>query len=552
MVQEVDQAPPITLDRAAPLMAIEDEGMVEPATRRRGRRVRLNQALGALDRLVTPSRETGPRLVALPSPRVGLRCLILLDRRLIVPLTFLAMLFCFSFIRQTDPDWWWHLRTGRYIWDNRAIPTTDIYSFTNTGRPWVVHEWLFELLSYLGYTTIGYNGLSLVMATVFLVTYLLHYLLLRALGVGRVLAGLLLCWTVLLSFMLITMRAHMFSFLFLSIELWCLYLYRAGQRRAVWVVPPLMLLWVNLHGAWIMGLGTLALFIVGEWLNARTRGERAILRPALAALALGVTAIAVNPQGVAIYLFPFSFIGGDSATMRYIQEWQAPNFHDFLGKVFGLSVLLLVVLGLRRPRFDYTLALWTLAFTYLGFSAMRHLPLYALVVMPVIAQLLPDQWRGPERPHRENVLTGVVNWALTFLVVGVVASVILSNPYAQTQREPNLKTYPVAGLAYLRDHPEGGNLLNYDGWGGYLIDQLYPHRPVFIDTRVDLYGRAFLEEYIAVTTLKPGWKETLRRYDIAQVLLPKDSALIAVLREDPGWRVVLEGDEETLLERVSR
>src|SRR5439155_1208757 len=85
-------------------------------------------------------------------------------------------------IRQTDYDWWWHLRTGQLIWEQRAIPTADPYSFTNAGRPWVVHEWLFEVLTYLGYRAIGYSGLSLALGLVLLATFTLHYLLLRALG----------------------------------------------------------------------------------------------------------------------------------------------------------------------------------------------------------------------------------------------------------------------------------------------------------------------------------------------------------------------------------
>ena len=270
----------------------------------------------------------------------------------------------------------------------------------------------------------------------------------------------------------------------------------------------------------------------------------------MGALALGTAAIAANPQFLRIYLFPLAFIAPDSATVQYIQEWQPPNFHDFFGYVFGLTVLLLVALGLRRLRFDYTLALWALAFTYLGFSSMRHLPLFALVVVPVITQQLPASWRGPEWPYRENPLSGVVNWILVVFVVGVIASVMLGNPLVQVRPEPNLTNYPVEGLAYLRAHPGGGNLLNYDAWGGYLIDQLYPTRPVFTDTRVDLYGREFVEEYITVARVRPGWRDVLRRYDVAQVLMPKDSQLVAALREDPAWRVVLEGDEEVLLQRV--
>ena len=510
-----------------------------------------DRLLGGVDELLNEPLEERPRTVTLPSLRAGLRAMILLDRRLLVPLCVFAGIFFLCFLRQTDYDWWWHLRVGQDIWQSRALPAVDTYSYTRTGQPFVVHEWLFELLTYLGYRAFTYRGLIAGMAAIVMATYLLHYLLLRALGVGRVLAGALLTVTLVLSFMTITLRPHIFSTLFLSIELWCLYLYRAGHRRAVWVLPPLLLLWVNLHGAWIMGLGTLVLFIVGEWLNARARGEAAILRPALLALGASLVATLVNPTGPSLLLYPLTFIGGGSATMRYIQEWQPPNFRDTMGLTFGLCVLLLAVLGLRRPRFDYTLALWAGAFSYLGFSAVRHIPLFALVVIPIIAQQLPTRWRGPEWPARENLGTGIINWILLGVVVVTMGVVVLGNPRAQLGRTPNAEGYPTVAFEYLRTHP-GGNLLNQDAFGGYLIANL-PGRPVFIDTRVDFYGRDFLEQYIAVTKMQAGWRETLTRYDISLILLPPDAPLVVLLRDDPGWRVVVEATEEddtaVLLER---
>ena len=504
-----------------------------------------------IDGLLNETVEAEGRQVTLPSPRAGLRFFVGLDRRLIVPLTILMGIFFFCFIRQTDFDWWWHLRIGQDIWRSGALPAVDSYSFTRAGQPFVVHEWLFELLTYLGYRAFAYRGLVLIMGLVVLATYVLHYLLLRALGAGRVLAGLLVAWTLALTFESITMRPHLFSALFLSIELWCLYLYRSGNRRAIWLLPPLMIVWVNIHGAWIMGVATLALFIAGEWLNARARGEGATLRPALGALVASLAAAMVNPAGPKLLLYPLGFIGGESATVRYIQEWQPPSFRDPMGLAFGLSVILLAALGLRRPRFDYTLGLWALAFTYLGFSAIRHVPLYALVVMPIITQQLPARWRGAEWRYRENRFTVATNWLLTGLVLATMAGIVFGNPLAQIGATPRLKAFPTESLDYLRQHP-GGNLLNEDGFGGYLIANL-PERPIFIDTRVDFYGRDFLEEYITVTRLRPGWRDILARYDIGLILMPPDSPLIGVLRDDPAWRVVIDGDQDgdtaVLLER---
>ena len=82
---------------------------------------------------------------------------------------------------------------------------------------------------------------------------------------------------------------------------------------------------------------------------------------------------------------------------------------------------------------------------------MRHVPLYALVVMPIIAQQLPTRWRGPEWPYRENRFTASINWVLAGLVMATMAGIVFGNPLAQIHREPNLKGYPTESLAYLRD-----------------------------------------------------------------------------------------------------
>ena len=172
-------------------------------------------------------------------------------------------------------------------------------------------------------------------------------------------------------------------------------------------------------------------------------------------------------------------------------------------------------------------------------------------MIPIIAQQLPTRWRGPAWPSRENLGTGIINWALLGVVVVTMGVVVLGNPHAQLRSTPNSDGYPIAAFDYLRAHP-GGNLLNQDAFGGYLIANL-PERPVFIDTRVDFYGRDFLEQYIAVTKLQPGWRETLARYDISLILLPPDSPFIVLLRDDPGWRVAVDAPETdnaaVLLER---
>ena len=63
--------------------------------------------------------------------------------------------------RFNDPDLWWHLRTGQIIWTNRAVPRTDLLSFTTGQHAWVPQEWLSQLGMYAAWSAGGYSGLML-------------------------------------------------------------------------------------------------------------------------------------------------------------------------------------------------------------------------------------------------------------------------------------------------------------------------------------------------------------------------------------------------------
>src|SRR5438094_6451229 len=183
----------------------------------------------------------------------------------------------------------------------------------------------------------------------------------------------------------------MFTLLFAAIFL--LILDRArGEPKILWWTVPLMLLWANLHAGYALGIALLALSIVGTVLDIAFGREswtsRATgLRNLGLALVACVAVVAVNPNGVRLYTYPFETLGS-KAMQSYIHEWFSPNFHDP-----EYAPLLLIILGILvgfaispkrvSPRDLVLLCPATLA----GLRSVRHIPVFVLIAVPILTQL---------------------------------------------------------------------------------------------------------------------------------------------------------------------
>jgi hypothetical protein len=237
--------------------------------------------------------------------------------------------------RITSNDLWIHLATGRYVLAHLRVPVLDPYSFSAAGHAYVAHEWLAAVLFQLANAAAGVRGLILFKFAVIAATVALLFQTARRLG-GRlsvllpVLAGVLY-----LASSRFFVRPHIFSYLLAAWFLYCLFRFREGGRRSAWLLAilPAQVLWVNLHGGWVVGLALLAVFAAGETLAAlRARfwpdGDPADLPLRDLALLWGLVPAAVavsllNPYGYRALLFPFE-LTGLQLFMKEIYEWRPP------------------------------------------------------------------------------------------------------------------------------------------------------------------------------------------------------------------------------------
>ncbi len=459
----------------------------------------------------------------------------------------------------TDPDYWWHIRTGQLIVETGALPRGDPFSHTVTGQPWVTHEWLTEVLFFLVARQVGYVGLAVLFGLLGALTWLFVYLTCRQWGVGEVGALLLVLWGWVIGIGVANVRPQALTACLTAVFAFILTRYRRGESstgrfhgRSLWLLPGLMVLWVNLHGGYLIGLVLLGLALTGEAVRRWLFGAETPLRPLLRATVLTTVATLLNPHGLEALRYPFTYAGTANASMRYVAEWQSPNFHEPLGLLFASSLLVVLVLGVGRRPLGPTEVLWTLLFAAMGLQAVRHLALYAVVVTPLLGARLQAEipaFRRPLAAWRRPALL-FVTW---LLLVALLLGLLLSperRADLQLGREPLARTYPAGAVAYLKAHDLPGNLFNDYDWGGYLIYHLFPRWPVFIDGRMDVYGDHFPDQvYFEVVWLRPGWRAILDQYNIRLVLIRRTSALATVLSADPAWTTVYTGEVEQLFVR---
>jgi hypothetical protein len=474
-----------------------------------------------------------------------------LTTRRLFQLVLLAALFALAARNITDGDFWWHLSTGQYILATHSIPHADIFSYTRAGQAWVTHEWLSQVLIAALYQVGGFGALIVafagIIAAAFFIAFrrsagnLLTHQYADCRGQACILMRQYVSAFVTLLGAVSTMvvwdvRPQMISLLLTSLCLWILDRYRRDETtRAVWLLLPLMLLWVNFHGSFPVGLALVALYLLAgviEW-RWRVFGEPRLSPRGLARLALVLglmlLVIPLNPNGVRLYTYPFETLN-DPIMQSQIAEWQSPDFHRLDMQPFAWLILAtFAALAYTRRRFSLTQILVLAAALFEGLHSVRLMPLFALVAIPILSEAIPIAPRVANTRARNS---GWLNWSILVVVMLVVA--LYAGRVAQNQAKTERAAYPTEAVAFIQREHLTAPMFNLYEWGGYLIWRLYPERRVFIDGRADVYG-ALIQDYLASYRAAPNWRTVLDRYGVGLVLIPPDAPLATVLAEDPNW-----------------
>lgn len=435
-----------------------------------------------------------------------------------------------------------HLATGRLILDEGRVPSTDPYSFTAGGEPWVVQSWLVSV-AYASLEALG--GAALVRVALGVATGALAGIVwlltapARNLVVRLALAGLV----VVAGAGLWSERPLLVGLLGLGLLL----LGAEGRFDPRWSVPILWV-WANAHGSFPLGL--LALFLL--WLGRRLDGEDGTTEWRMGIWAgVGTLVAVVGPLGLEVLTFPFELLSRQDV-LADVKEWGAPEFQSPGERLFLVLVVVAVVAAVRRPRWRAALPL--VVFLVLALTASRNQVTAALVFLPGTAAGLAGLGSaGFTGAETSRVAT------LAAAVVGVLGLLVVASPLT-AEAEPgdelvggphhDLDGYPVAAVAWLDAEGLLGpdqRIVARDLVGNYLESLPSADTPVFVDDRFDMYPADVLDDHTALiqgqSTERGGPLELLEHYDATAVVWQDDGPLAQLLAASPDWAIVYQDDD---------
>jgi hypothetical protein len=453
---------------------------------------------------------------------------------------------------RVDPDLWWHIKVGDTILKTHQWPTTDTYSFTVAGQPWLAYEWLGGIVLATANRVAGLVGLEILLIIIgsSVVLALYSFATVRA---GNSKAGFVAAAVLsILAVLSFSLRPQMLGYLFLILTLIALERFRQGKRGALWLLPLLMLLWVNTHGSWIVGLGSIFVYWMsglGEFRLGGLEAKRWTPRERLSiacVFLLSLLALPITPYGARVAASPFEFAFSLPLNVAHIQEWQPMPFDMIVGKVFlGIWIVIFVaqvVLRLTWRLEEFILFLLGLVMASLH---VRFVLVFVPFVTPVLATILAN-WVPPYDREKDK---WALNAALIALTVGCIVHYFPSSKDLQTRIT---KSFPVSAVAYLQKHPVPGPMFNSYGFGGYLVWSRGPEYKVFIDGRGDVYERGgVLSDYMHISYLEPGALAVLQGYGVRSCLLEPGAPLATVLSTLPEWKRVYVDGVSTLFVRAA-
>ena len=479
-------------------------------------------------------------------------------------LIFLAIVVA-DITRLADPDLWGHVRFGQDVLAQRHLIFYDHYSYSAPGHLWLNHEWLTEVLMGAIYNAFGTVGLNLMKfacsaATIFFLAMAME----ETESPARVQFAILIAASAPLA-MHLQFRPQIFTFVLMSCLLAILSRYNYRGRSPVWLAIPILAIWANLHGGFIMGLAALGTFtavVFVQDLVARRGMRRAMWL--MAVTAASTIATLATPYGVGTWQAVIHALENPH-TRTAIVDWlslpQSLLFHWRQSRGWGvackiLALAMFVALGvtfIQTPR-GGDIALISIAALMIAaaFLAVRNLPLAVIATVTPLARhtALALEARR-ERLGLPPAHTQDRSPTINQLMVAVAAFELLILTGLFSKKMGANDPYPVGAISYMKEHRLSGNILADFQWGEYVIWHMPPASKVFIDGRYDtVYPPKVIDDYLAFANGKVVGKETLVNYPHDFVLVgQKNDPPYKLVIAQPGWKQIYRDDSCVLFAR---
>jgi hypothetical protein len=459
-----------------------------------------------------------------------------------------------------DPDFWWHVRNGNTMLKTGHLIHVNPYAFMAAGHHWVLQEWLSETWMAAVAAFSGRLGVVVVYWLITLAMYLVIWARAKSIGPANGLTvGLGLLLAAITAFPILGPRSQMETYLLVGVVMLVVDRQLRQGGRSAWILPPVFLVWTNLHAGFVMGMILLAGVLVAEGtcsaLGLRGPEQRWRIQQLLWATVCSAAACLVNPNGPVITVYPFQ-TQFSSAQQALIQEWVSPNFHaitliPLLVLIATLAWLVVRYRGLAlRDGLVLTLAV------LVSLQSVRNLVILVVVGTPIwislaerLRQEIAGRWR-PRLRRRQPRLVVLIELCYLAALVVVLAIQVDVQGSPPLDSSTYVQAFPVCAARWLDSAPGHLRIFNQYGDGGFLAYTV-PKDKVFIFGDAALMGSTVLYRYSDIIDLSPKWLHSLDSSPSQLVEFERGSAFPDALQREPQWTLVYRDKRVEIWERTS-
>jgi hypothetical protein len=461
-----------------------------------------------------------------------------------------------------DVDLWGYMAFGRLFWETGSFPYRDIFAYLPAIDPFIYHEWLTGVLLYPIYAYTGAVGVQFLKYCLGLSAVGMVFLTARLRGAEPLAA---ICGLFLVqSFLALgysPVRAQAFTIAFFSFFLYILErASKTGRWRQLWILIPVQVVWANLHGGFVAGLGLVALYALGELISRRP------FLPYIKVLLVAVPATLINPYGWEYWHYMAAALSMPRPDItEWVSAYQAYQRGVFLNEflVFFLVAFFAFAIIIRTHWWQPTqLLLIGLTFC-LGVKHLRHQVFFFLLTGAYLPGALTYYFQTMRIDPRLQALNNMgrrLGWQIPAFVM---ASIIVYYSYLIVGQEPlrfrlppipaQGKTsihYPTGAVAYIKAQRLSGKMLTEFNWGEYLIWSLYPQCRVSLDGRFEaVYSSTVYQEYFDFLYARPQWRQFLEKYPPDLILIDRRNKIYTLIKAEPAWRQVYQDAGSALFVR---
>lgn len=341
-------------------------------------------------------------------------------------------------------------------------------------------------------------------------------------------------------------RPHIFSLLLILIWYYILDEFQYKDKNYLYLLPPIMLLWVNLHGGYMAGFFLIGIYLFGNLLKSITGKDTEDRRRAKSIgliMLLCLLVSLINPYGYNILLFPFK-LTSNKFIMDNVHEFLSPNFHEPMFFTY-LFFMMIAVLAVSKARLNVIESILALLFTYMSLYSVRYIPLFGIIIAPILLrqiQQLVNEAQGRVvdflNKRAERIADADASAKGYLLPAAAVILVVVIAATGKISFGFDKKLKPVDAVEFLQKEHLPGNMFNNDEFGDYIIYAAWPQYKVFFDGRSDMYGTDRMKEYFKITRIEPGWGDVIKKYDINWIIYNDKSTLAQFLLQRDDWKLI--------------